>query len=177
MQGHELLWSRVSLHLCPPPTPPPPAVPPPLSPWLDRKQSGLCAPGTFLLVPLSPCRGMEGGGVAEKGNASFLVGQTGAEGALRRHFLYGDTEGKTEGALHGPDGRPHWRGRTRRAERSGFKFRLCPEPSPPWLCLGTAGGVRGGGGGRAGVILCTETRKHPPTKCSLLSEFALGLIL
>lgn len=45
---------------------------------------------------------MEGGHVAGKGNASSLVGQTGAEGVLRRHFLYGDTEGKTEGALHGP---------------------------------------------------------------------------
>lgn len=129
---------------------PPPVVPQPLSPWLDRKQSGLCALGPLQLVPFSPCWGTEGGGIAGKGNASSLMGQTGAEEVLRRHFLYGDIEGKTEGVLHSP-GWGAFTGEEGREglKRSGSKLQLCPEPSPPWLCLGIAGGVQGGGG--AGV--------------------------
>lgn len=147
--GHVLLWVRFPYTCHSPPSPPlpPPVLPTPLSRWLDRKQSCLCALG----------RGIAGaavlvltnrGDVAGKGNPSSLLGQTGAGGALRSDFIFGDTEAKRGGggSLRAPPPldalikEEEWEG----VKRSESKLWLCPKSPPPWLCLRNAGGKGGG---------------------------------
>lgn len=93
--GHVVLWSWASLHLS---FSPRPVLPTPLSWWLDRKQSGLQAPG-LAAAGAAVLVLTNGGDMAEKGNSSSLLGQTGAGGAFRSHFIYGDTEAERGGGL------------------------------------------------------------------------------